>query len=102
MRPHLRALLTVVIAILPSALWAQSDSTRDLTRVLERLAKGEQIQGLPPADSVSPAGRIVPSGSTVTGTIVARGPVDVSGTVNGSVVSLSGDVTIRAGGHVTG
>jgi hypothetical protein len=102
MRPHLRALLTLVAALLPSALRAQSDSTRELSRVLERLAKGEQIQGLPPADSVAPAGRVVPAGATVRGTIVARGPVDVGGTVEGSVVSLSGDVTVRPTGRVTG
>ena len=102
MRPRLRALLTLVAAFLPSALWGQSDSARELNRTLERLAKGEQIQGLPPADSVSPGGRVVPAGATVKGTIVARGPVDVSGTVDGSVVSLSGDVTVRAGGLVTG
>jgi Polymer-forming cytoskeletal len=102
MRSHLRALLILIAAIVPSALWGQSDSTRDLKRVLEQLAKGEQIQGLPPADSVAPAGRVVPAGATVTGTIVARGPVDVAGTVEGSVVSLSGDVTVRAGGRVTG
>jgi len=102
MRPHLRALLTLLAALLPSALRAQSDSTRQLSRALEQLAKGEQIQALPPADSVAPAGRSVPVGTTVHGTIVARGPVDVGGTVEGSVVSLTGDVTVRPGGHVTG
>ncbi|HEV7990535.1 MAG TPA: polymer-forming cytoskeletal protein [Gemmatimonadaceae bacterium] len=102
MRPHLRALLTLLAVLLPTALRAQSDSTRELSRVLERLAQGEQIKGLPPADSVAPAGRDVPAGTTVHGTIVARGPVDVSGTVDGSVVSLSGDVTIRPAGRVTG
>jgi hypothetical protein len=103
MRPRLFALLTLLASVLPTALLrAQSDSTRELSRVLERLAKGEQIQGIPPVDSVAPAGRIVPVGTTVHGTIVARGPVDVSGTVEGSVVSLSGDVTIRQTGRVTG
>jgi hypothetical protein len=38
----------------------------------------------------------------VRGTIVARGPIDVSGLVEGSVVSLNGDVTIHSGGRVTG
>jgi hypothetical protein len=102
MRPHLRALFALLAALLPSALWAQADSTRELSRVLERLAKGEQIQSLPKADSVAPGPRAVPAGATVHGTIVARGPVDVSGTVDGSVVSLSGDVAIHAGGRVTG
>jgi hypothetical protein len=102
MRPHLRALLTLLALLLPSALRAQADSARELSRVLERLAKGEQIQGLPPADSVAPAGRVVPAGTVVRGTIVARGPVDVAGTVEGSVVSLAGDVTVRTGARVTG
>ncbi|MEO6527301.1 MAG: hypothetical protein ABIP93_11795 [Gemmatimonadaceae bacterium] len=102
MRPHLRALFALLAALLPSALWAQADSTRELSRILERLAKGEQIQGLPPADSVAPAARAIPAGSTVRGTVVARGPVEVSGVVEGSVVSLTGDITVRAGGRVTG
>jgi hypothetical protein len=102
MRPHLRALFALLAALLPSALWAQSSNARELTRILERLEKGEQIQGLPSADSVAPGARAVPAGSTVKGTIVARGPVDVSGTVEGSVVSLSGNVTVHAGGRVTG
>jgi hypothetical protein len=102
MRPHLRTLLALLAALLPSALWAQADSARELSRILERLAKGEQIQGLPPADSVAPGARAVPAGSTVKGSIVARGPVDVSGVVEGSVVSLTGDVTVHAGGRVTG
>ena len=102
MRPHLRALFALLAAFLPSALWAQSDGARELTQILERLQKGEQIQGLPRADSVAPGARAVPAGATVRGTIVARGPIDVSGTVEGSVVSLAGDVTIHAGGRVTG
>ncbi|MDB4883159.1 MAG: hypothetical protein JWL95_1925, partial [Gemmatimonadetes bacterium] len=102
MRPHLRALFALLAALLPSALWAQADSTRELSRVLERLQKGEQIQGLPRADSVSPGPRTIPAGSTVRGTVVARGPIDVAGVVDGSVVSLAGDVTIHSGGRVTG
>lgn len=102
MRPRLRALLVLLAATLPSALHAQSDSARALSRALERLAKGEQITGLPPVDSVAPGGRVVPAGTTVRGTIVARGPVEVAGTVEGSVVSLGGDVIVRRGGHVTG
>jgi hypothetical protein len=102
MRPHLRALFALLAVLIPSALWAQADSTRELKSVLERLAKGEQVQGLPPADSVAPGPRNVPAGTTVRGTIVARGPIDVAGTVEGSVVSLSGNVTVHAGGKVTG
>jgi len=81
---------------------AQASGPADIGQALQQLAKGEQISGLPPADSVSPGSRTIPAGSTVKGTIVARGPVDVAGTVEGSVVSLGGDVTVRRGGHVTG
>jgi bactofilin len=80
---------------------AQERSRQDVARDLERL-KAESIAGLPSADSVAPAGRTVPAGTTVKGTIVARGPVDVAGRVEGSVVSLAGDVTVRRGGVVTG
>jgi hypothetical protein len=52
-------------------------------RDIERLSKGEQVAG-------------------VRGTIVARGPVDIAGTVIGSVVSLAGDVIVHRGGLVTG
>jgi len=102
MRSPLRAALVFLAALLPSALAAQASSTADVGQALQQLAKGEQISGLPLADSVSPGARIVPAGSTVKGTIVARGPVDVAGTVEGSVVSLGSDVTVRRGGHVTG
>jgi len=102
MRSPLRAAIAFLAALLPSALMAQASSTPDIGQALQQLAKGEQIGGLPPADSVSPGPRTVPAGTTVKGTIVARGAVDVAGTVEGSVVSLGGDVTVRRGGHVTG
>jgi hypothetical protein len=101
MGARLRPLLLLVAALIPSALWGQSSDTRDVRGALERLAKGEQIADLPAPDSVSSGARVVPAGATVRGTIVAQGPVDVAGTVEGSVVSLGGDVTVRRGGHVT-
>src|SRR4051812_724149 len=102
MRAHLRPLLALLVSLIPSTLWGQSDGARELNRALERLAKGEQIAGLPTADSVSKGPLTVPFGTTRTGTAVAQGPIVVLGTVEGSVVSLGSDVTIRAGGHVTG
>jgi len=102
MRSPLRAAIVFLAALLPSAVMAQAGSTSDIGKALQQLAKGEQIGGLPPADSVSPGPRSVPAGSTVKGTIVARGAIDVAGTVEGSVVSLGGDVVVRRGGHVTG
>jgi hypothetical protein len=102
MHAHLRPLLALLATLIPSALWGQSDGTRDLDRALERLAKGEQVTGLPKADSVTKGTLTIPAGTTRKGTAVAQGPVVVLGTVEGSVVSLGGDVTIPAGGHVTG
>ena len=99
---HPRLLLALLATLLPSALAAQNGDAGSVKQALERLAKGEQIAELPPADSVAPGARTVPAGTTVVGTIVARGPVDIAGTVEGSVVSLGGDVTVRRGGHVTG
>jgi hypothetical protein len=102
MRAHLRPLLVLLATLIPSALWGQSDGTRDLDRALERLAKGEQITGLPRADSVTKGTLTIPAGTTRKGTAVAQGPVVVLGMVEGSVVSLGGDVRIPSGGHVTG
>jgi hypothetical protein len=102
MRAHLRPLLALLAALIPSALHGQSDGTRELSRALERLAKGEQIAALPPADSVTKGTLTVPSGATRKGTLVAQGPIIVQGTVDGTVVSLGADVTVPRGGHVTG
>lgn len=81
---------------------AQAPTRADLTRDLDRLSKIEHIANVPPADSVTAGARSIPAGTTYRGTIVARGPVDVSGRVEGSVVSLGGDVIIHGGGIVTG
>lgn len=103
MSESIRTLVTALL-LFPGALVAQAAgaSRTDLNRDLDRLSKGEQIVGLPPADSVAPGARTVPANTTVRGTIVAQGPVDVLGRVEGSVVSLRGDVTVRKGGVVTG
>lgn len=97
-----RSLIYALFGLVPCVLMAQGQSRADLSRDLERLTKGERIAGVPAADSVSPGARSVPAGSTIHGTIVARGPVEVSGRVDGSVVSLAGSVTVRRGGVITG
>ncbi|MEP6620052.1 MAG: hypothetical protein ABJE47_12080 [bacterium] len=97
-----RTWVAALLVLFPCALAAQGASRADLKRELERLSKGELIVGVPPVDSVAPGARAVAAGTTVKGTIVARGPVDVSGHVDGSVVSLSGDVTVHKGGVITG
>jgi hypothetical protein len=110
--PSLRTLALGAALALPALLGAQTASTpqagsrpgaqTDNSRDLERLARVEQIANLPPADSITVGPRRIPAGTTVQGTIVARGPVDVLGVVSGSVVSLAGDVTVHRGGIVRG
>jgi hypothetical protein len=106
----LRAFALGVLFTVPAGLLAQaaapaavpSTTRADNARALERLAKGEHITPLPPPDSIIAGARRIPAGTTVKGTVVARGPVEVLGVVTGSVVSLSGDVTVPRGGVVHG
>jgi hypothetical protein len=95
------SILLGILAAVPCALGAQGSARADATSDLERL-KAESIAGLSASDSISSAGRTIPAGSTVHGNVLARGPVVVAGRVEGSVVSLAGDVTVRRGGVVTG
>lgn len=98
---HFAAGLIALGFLIPGAAGAQvtrTDSTADLVR----LRQGESITDLPPADSISPGARTIPAGTTVNGTVVARGPIVVAGLVNGSVVSLGGSVSVQRGGVVTG
>jgi hypothetical protein len=96
-----RSLLLALMAA-PCALSAQNASRTDVVRDLDRLQRGEQVAGVPVADSVTTGRRTIAAGAVAKGTIVARGPVDVFGRVEGSVVSLSGDVTVHRGAVVTG
>ncbi len=100
MRTHLRCLVALAVVALPNTLAAQrrANDARDL----ETLKAVEMIGGVPPADGITAGARSVAAGTTVGGTIVARGPVAVAGEVDGSVVSLGGDVTVLRGGLVTG
>ena len=83
-------------------LGAQDAAKARITRDLQLLGRAESITGLPAADSVTDGPRTIPAGATVRGTVVATGPVVVAGHVDGSVVSLSGDVTVPKSGVVTG
>lgn len=94
--------LLLALVVAPGALQGQGASQGDVTRALDRLKRGEQIAGLPVADSVTAAGRTIAAGTVATGTIVARGPIEVFGRVEGSAVSLAGDVIVHRGGVVTG
>lgn len=100
----MRRLLAALLALgflTPGVAVAQRVSP-DSNSDLERLRRGESIADLPPADSIAPGARTIAAGTTVNGTVLARGPIVVAGRVNGSVVSLAGDVTVARGGVVTG
>ena len=88
-----------LLFVTPAALRAQAGSANTASD-LDRLSRGEHVTGLPPADSVAPGARTIAAGSTVRGTVVARGPVNVFGSVTGSVVSLGGDVVLHPGGSI--
>ena len=96
------ALVSAVLVLVSGVASAQGTTDAGLGRDLERLRKGELIANVPPADSVAPGARRIPAGTSVNGTVVARGPVEVFGRVEGSVVSLAGDVVVHRGGVVTG
>jgi hypothetical protein len=81
---------------------AQSPSRTDLTRDLDRLSRIEHVGKLPSADSVVIGSKTIPAGTTTAGSVVATGPIDVGGRVDGSVVSLGGNVILHHGGVVTG
>ena len=100
----MRRLLAGVCALgflLPGASGAQ-DVSAAASSDLQRLRRGESIAALPPADSISPGARTIEAGAVVNGTVLARGPIIVAGHVNGTVVSLGGDVSVPRGGVVTG
>jgi len=98
---HLLAGLCALGLLIPGATGAQDARARTPTD-LDRLRQGESVADLPPADSIAPGARDIPAGTVIDGTVVARGPIVVAGRVNGSVVSLAGDVTIQRGAVVTG
>ena len=103
MRAILRVVILALAAIAPARATAQAVAVAPgLGAQLDRLARGERISGLPSADSVTRGPRVIGAGSHVRGPVVAQGAIDVSGTVEGSVVSLGGDVTVHRGGVVTG
>lgn len=90
------------LGLVASSVAGAQDGGKRAPSDLERLQRGENVTTLPPADSITPGARTIPAGSTVSGTVIARGPVVVAGTVDGTVVSLTGGVTVERGGVVTG
>ncbi len=82
----------------PSAPAESAQLARDIE---QRRAQGDTR--LPDASSFTFGDRKIAADTTIRGTIaVARGNIDVFGTVDGDVVALGGDVHVHNGGRVTG
>jgi hypothetical protein len=80
----------------------KQDSTTALAQeIAQRRDSGEKY--LPDADVFTFGNRSIAAGTRVDGPIaVARGNLDVFGTVDGDVVALDGDVRVHKGARVTG
>jgi hypothetical protein len=84
---------------------SQTKDTTDTARVAEEIAQRRAAgdQHLPDAGNFSFGNRSIPANTRVEGPIaVARGTLDIFGTVDGDVVALDGDVRIHKGARVTG
>ena len=58
---------------------------------------------LPPLAEIAEGDRVIPAGTTETGTVAIRkGNLDVRGTVTGDAIAVDGDVVLHAGGLVRG
>ena len=84
-----------------SARGVAKDSTAISDEIAQRRAAGDKH--LPDADHFTFGNRTIAARTIVDGPIaVARGNLDVFGTVRGDVVTLDGDVRVHPGGRVTG
>lgn len=99
---HILVALLALLSLPVVRLLAAQDARTDVARDLARLGARESIANLPTPDSVTMGPRSIAAGTTVRGSVVARGPIVVAGRVEGAVVSLGGNVTIQRGGVVTG
>lgn len=78
-----------------------ADSAALASEIAQRRAAGDRY--LPDADHFTFGDRTVAAKTVVDGPVaVARGNLDVFGTINGDAVALDGDVRVHPGGHVTG
>ncbi|HEY2163400.1 MAG TPA: polymer-forming cytoskeletal protein, partial [Gemmatimonadaceae bacterium] len=79
---------------------ASGDSTL-AHEIAQRRAQGDNR--LPDASSFTVGDRTIAADSTIRGTIaVARGNLDVFGTIDGDAVTLAGNIRVHNGGRVTG
>src|SRR5215213_8199168 len=85
----------------PATPAAPADTSQIAREIAERRAAGDTH--LPNADQFTLGDRAIAARTRVDGPIaVARGNLDVYGTVNGDVVVLGGNVRIHEGGRVIG
>jgi len=80
---------------------AGSDSAQLAREIEQRRAQGDTR--LPDASSFTFGNRTISADSTIHGTIaVARGNLDVFGTIDGDAVAVGGNVRVHNGGRITG
>lgn len=82
---------------------APAPTTAEVRRQVDLVRRDPNAIPLPPADSFTVGPRVVPAGAAVPGTVaVARGDLEVRGTVEGNAIAVGGDVVVLPGGHVKG
>jgi hypothetical protein len=98
----MRALLAVAILALGGVRAPAQNDTAALARQLQaKRAAGETR--LPNADKYQFGDLRIPQDSTVRGDVaVARGNLDVFGTIEGDAFTIDGDIRVHRGGHITG
>jgi len=93
------------VAVTPAAPQLARIPARDsATRALiTRVRSDPNALPVPVADSFSVGNRVVPADASEPGTVaVARGDLDVFGTILGDAIAVGGDVVVHPGGHVQG
>jgi hypothetical protein len=71
--------------------------------LIARVRSDPNAISLPPTDSFTVGNRVVPADVRLAGSAaVARGDLDVFGTVDGNALALGGDVVVHPGGRVRG
>jgi hypothetical protein len=97
----LRALAQTTPSPATQAPVTRQDSAKLAQEIAEQRAAGDKY--LPDADIFTFGNRSIEAGTRVDGPIaVARGTLDVFGTVDGDVFTLGGDIRVHKGARVTG
>jgi hypothetical protein len=98
----LRAQDTAARASTPRQAPAAPSTGAAATTLVEKVRQDPTALPLPPADSISSGGLVVPAGATVGRVAVAGGTLEILGTVTGDAIAIDGQVVVRPGGHVLG